>query len=1020
MRLMQLDLRAFGHFTDRVVDLSSGQHGLHIIHGPNEAGKSTALEAINCLFYGFPHKVEYDFAHGSNDLRVGAKFSNSDGEELTAFRKRGRKKTLLGFDGKLLPDTALDSYLQGLDEALFRTLFGIGYESLVSGGREILNAEGDVGETLFAAGAGADVKRVLDSLRDEAEGLYAPRAQNPPINSLRRSYLDAKETVKKTSVLPKEWHDLESELAALDQQRGVYRNRIVEITTERKALGRIQKAIPVVHERDDLLDGIAILSKNPTSILNHAESIERLHEDLGQYRTAYTDRPGLVAERDDFHSRALHDLRSIYPAKSLDDIDSVRTSDTQRRDIRTLINTHAQVQQEANRTQEQLSDIDTLIDTSRDELAALPPLRDASALRRTVTDIQGRGNLDAQRGDRTTERNTALAEANSELAKLPGWSGTLEELAAGSPPKSQAIDEFEDRLSDAVDETGRLGERLSESEQIASRSWPLYITVGSALLAVLTGATAIWYGPIPLIVAAFLVAIGIGMLAFQRKWKDDAREALKTHDEAVQRRADIDIDWRAAWSGSVPDPATPRDMRDWLLIRDRVLLVARRTSEIDGEIQQIDEHMKNGRDRLETLLGELDENVNPAQPFGAVLMHCEDVLTQIEEDALVRRDVERRLGERVSQHDALEAVSEKATVALSEWLTAWSNAVTPLQIHPEPSPDDAATALEMLESAYAHLENAENLNRRITQIVQTLTDFDERVRTHADLLHLPGDESSEQIAGLLYRTLNELKTLTSDGDNCDARIRDIAEGTDIAGFIESCRESDPGALEAKQSELGYEESELEPKLAAVTEEIGEKRQVQRGYDGGSEAAEAEQAAQTVIASLRGHVERYAELRMAEYLLQRAIEQYRKENEGPVLAHATEAFAALTCGSFISLRPDYDEKDQPTLRGVRQSGESLDVEAMSEGTVDQLYLALRIGALEHYLSNNEPMPFIADDVLVKFDDRRTAAAMRLFADLSDRTQVLYFTHHESVVEAARAIEAENPGRVFIQDLSDTAV
>jgi uncharacterized protein YhaN len=1020
MRLMQLDLRAFGHFTDRVVDLSGGQHGLHIIHGPNEAGKSTALEAIHCLLYGFPHKVEYDFNHGSNDLRVGAKFSNSGDEELTAFRKRGRKKTLLDFDGKLLPDTALDSYLQGLDEALFRTLFGIGYESLVSGGREILNAEGDVGETLFAAGAGADVKRVLDGLRDEAEALYAPRAQNPPINNLRRSYLDAKEVVKKTSVLPKEWHDLESEFVTLDQQRDEYRSRVVEIATERKALERIQKAIPVVLERDDLLDRIANLSKDPTSILNHAESVERLHEDLGQYRTAYTDRPGLVAERDEFHSKALHDLRSIYPAKSLDDIDSVRTSDTQRRDIRALINTHTQVNQEAIRAQEQLGDTDTLIDTSRDELAALPPVRDASALRRTVTDIQGRGNLDAQRGDRVTERKTALTEANSELAKLPGWSGTLEELAACSPPKSQAIDEFEDELSDAVDETHRLGERLSKTEQIASRSWPLYITAGSALLAVLTGATAIWWGPLPFIVAALFVAIGIGVLVVQRRWTDDARKVSKVHDEAVQRRADIDTDWRAAWSGAVSDPATPRDMRDWLLIRDRILLMARRIGEIDIEIQQIVEHMKNGRTSLETLLGELDEDVNSAQPIGAVLMHCEEVLAQIEEDAQVRRDTERRLGERMSQRDALKAVSEKATVALNDWRTAWSNAVTPLQIHPELSPDGAAVAVERHESIYKYLEHADDKVRRIRQIDQTLTDFDERVRTHTDLLHLPDDESTEQIAGLLYRTLNELKTQTSGRDNCDTRIRDIAEGTDIAGFIESCRESDLGALEAKQSELGYEESELEPILAAVTDEIGEKRLVQRGYDGVSKAAEAEQTAQTVIASLRGHVERYAELRMAEYLLQRAIEQYRKENEGPVLAHATKAFAALTCGSFISLRPDYDEKDQPTLRGVRPGGESLDVEAMSEGTVDQLYLALRIGALEHYLSNNEPMPFIADDVLVKFDDRRTTAAMRLFADLSDRTQVLYFTHHESVVEAARAIEVESPGRVFIQDLSDTAV
>lgn len=74
--------------------------------------------------------------------------------------------------------------------------------------------------------------------------------------------------------------------------------------------------------------------------------------------------------------------------------------------------------------------------------------------------------------------------------------------------------------------------------------------------------------------------------------------------------------------------------------------------------------------------------------------------------------------------------------------------------------------------------------------------------------------------------------------------------------------------------------------------------------------------------------------------------------------------------------------------------------MSEGTSDQLYLALRLALLERALENREPVPFTVDDILIMFDDDRTAAALKLFAQLSRKSQVIYFTHHRHLVELAR--------------------
>jgi uncharacterized protein YhaN len=48
-----------------------------------------------------------------------------------------------------------------------------------------------------------------------------------------------------------------------------------------------------------------------------------------------------------------------------------------------------------------------------------------------------------------------------------------------------------------------------------------------------------------------------------------------------------------------------------------------------------------------------------------------------------------------------------------------------------------------------------------------------------------------------------------------------------------------------------------------------------------------------------------------------------------------------------------------------------------------------------------MPFIVDDILIKFDNERATATLQVLADLSKKTQVIFFTHHRHLVELAEA-------------------
>jgi hypothetical protein len=60
-----------------------------------------------------------------------------------------------------------------------------------------------------------------------------------------------------------------------------------------------------------------------------------------------------------------------------------------------------------------------------------------------------------------------------------------------------------------------------------------------------------------------------------------------------------------------------------------------------------------------------------------------------------------------------------------------------------------------------------------------------------------------------------------------------------------------------------------------------------------------------------------------------------------------------------------------------------------------------------------MPLVLDDVLIHFDEERVRSALAVLAELAERTQILYFTHHARHVELARSAVA--PGRLFEHEL-----
>jgi uncharacterized protein YhaN len=226
--------------------------------------------------------------------------------------------------------------------------------------------------------------------------------------------------------------------------------------------------------------------------------------------------------------------------------------------------------------------------------------------------------------------------------------------------------------------------------------------------------------------------------------------------------------------------------------------------------------------------------------------------------------------------------------------------------------------------------------------------------------------------------------------------------------------ADPDALRAEEARLAGDVHALE---MAHTQAIAAAVTAMADFDDaldekGFTAALA--AREGAIADLHLVAERYVPLALARDLLKEVIGKARARQQDPLIARASALMSTLTMGAFSGVAADIDDKGQPVVVGVNRAGGSIPVRLMSDGARDQLYLAFRLAGLESYCAAAEPLPFVADDLLVHFDDARTAAALEVLADFGSTTQVLLFTHHESVRDAASLLVAT--GRARIVELS----
>lgn len=1170
MRFLELYLKAYGPFTDRIFDLSKGGQGLHLIYGPNEAGKTSALRAIRALLYGIHGQTLDNFVHNYRDLRIGARLRGDNGEEHVFWRRKGNKDTLLDANEDPIAESRMTRLLGGITEPVFLDAFGIDHTHLVAGGKTLLEGGGEVGESLFAAGLGsANLRDTLAGLDRECEEIFkGGAASKPKINRLLREHRRLTKATKDASLAGAAWTTRRETLEKAEAERDRL-DRLLKVEKARLSQReRLMRALPRLAKRAERLASLQVLEeKGPVpdlrpdfaeerreaeralersgekarravseiesieelsaeldvaeDLLVRREEVQQLHLELARHQKAASDRIGLEGKRQQHETSATARLNDLRPGFDVKTMERPTLSVIEGKRIEELIDRHgalAATLDGATQTQTRRGRAHARL---LDELMSRTEPLDAVLLREACDGARRSGDLDARLAELRDAEKDVEHEANLALSRLGLWDGTLEEAEALPIPDLSTIERSESEWDDTRSGLRDLAKRRKETEREVEglaqelsalergRAIPTEGDLTEARKRRQEGWRLVrrdWLDgedvdekaydterPLPdayeynvqradtvsddLRAGADRVASKAQLVARQeaaeaRQIALEAEETLWTKKVEQTRET-----WVEIWDPLGVTPLAPREMRAWL---DRHARLLERTGDLcraKTQREKVSAAANQDHARILTALRTLDGSIGPEafETLTALLDHAEAYVNGIEQEADELSGLRTRVESLEEEVEDARAERESAETALAEWEKKWAQALSPLDLGGGETPQQVRAVLQVLTDLQDDLRQEAQYANRIRAIERDETEFTERVtsivdavasdlaaeESHVSLrtLHLrvqaAVDENSERVrleeqlakwrreheveaegAKEAQRLLDGLCEEAGAGDPStlpalEGRAREAAslrtevegieddlvsegKGVSLADLLAEAEAVDGDTLEAETDALAKAIEDLEEQRATVREQLGEARNALASIEGTAEAAHCAEEAESVASGIRSHAEHYVRLRLARAILQREIERYRRDNQAPLLQLASKIFARITCGSFSSLESSYEEDDKPVLLGIRPFGERLPVEGMSDGTREQLYLALRLASLEQHLEAGTAVPLVVDDLLLRSDEARSEAILKALADLSSRTQVLFFTHQHRHIEMARGLN--RPTEVFVAELT----
>lgn len=469
MRFSRLSLERYGRFQDCEIDFRSGSPDLHVVYGPNEAGKTTSLSAVSDLLFGFPTRSPYNFLFDYSLLRVGAVLEDG-GTTLACRRKKGTSGTLLNASDATIDEAPLAAMLKGQTRETFGLSFSLDQDALRSGGRAMVEAKNDIGRTLFAAGSGlTGIADELRRLEAEADAIWGPTTRaSRTFTQAQRQFAEASKAVRDEGLKPKAWSDARTATKRTRDALDAARSERDGTQAELRSAERVRRLAPLVRRRDEQLDALRafdgtfdlgrpreesaeILIRDADESLRKISATEQLRADVADRRSKVSSDSDVFAEADEIDRlvaeagaelKATRDLIALEAeftdagalVRRLRAEAGANADAAPQREVAARLRNFARLHGEMTVAARQISESREGVEERRRRAAATLKANavenNANVLAEAVDAARALGtDADARCEATRTKAEAAATKLTDLLARLMPWAGGIEELA---------------------------------------------------------------------------------------------------------------------------------------------------------------------------------------------------------------------------------------------------------------------------------------------------------------------------------------------------------------------------------------------------------------------------------------------------------------------------------------------------------------------------------------------------------------------------------------------------------------
>ncbi len=976
---------------------------------------------------------------------------------------KGGANTLLDDRGQAIDDAVLQKLLHGVSEETFRHAFGLDHHTLKAGAEALLEGRGDIGGSLFDAsvGGGGDARSLLAQLNDEADKLYKPRASAPALNAALKELAEAQKAIKDKQSNPDAFVTQEKEIEEARKRRDELSARRTELSRRLSQISRARHRVPLERRRAQAAAAFAAFGE----VTRHAARITSLHARLDSYEGAMKAHRDGSAKIELLRDRVAETARRAGVAKAASGDKELRIDVRTQTRIQKLVGDRNALKSQLETNRGEIARIERELARHRAELASADGIDAVAvaALERAVTSARKLGDLGARHATEVSRAARRRTDIETKVAALGLFDGTLEALVALRPPPSASLDELAARAAEIeraivrqTDAAAALeAQALSTEQQLAAASGAFAPPSAADLLAARAARDEAWTrlrerrvaseGPLldasalaklestfdralrdadvivdRMLAEADRVATLERLRAQQTTLAQQLAAATGERDKSIAARTALEEEHQRMWNDAgIAPPAGRRlalgEMRMWLGKHAQIVeaFAAVRDAELDAaETMRV---MTAARDDVAAALAPFDatraasaERPERTERTERTLTELLDVATprleSIESARRTAAEAARAITKLDVQLDERKTAAERDKAALAEMETRLRELVAPLGVAADADGDEILHSLDALRELFTLEDQRAEAESRASAAAAEAASFEQEAARAAadlapDLVGLPAREIVVELAARSKKAHAAEEQLAG----IDAQLAELED--DVVSDEIRALVADPEGAQRAVEELDADLEEVDREQTRWAHTLGAREGGLERMRADSGAADQALEAQEALARVRLVVERYARARIGAFILGREIERYRAENQGPMLTKASELFAKLTLGRYAGVRAGYNDKDKPALKCIREGERGVevevDIEGLSEGTRDQLYLSLRIASLLRYADLAEPMPLVLDDVLIQFDDERSRATLEVIAELSKRMQVLFFTHHARLVDLARA-------------------